>query len=214
MNLENLRRQYTKDGLYESNLKDDPFDQFRDWFEQVQQMEIEGGFELNAMALATSNAQGQVSNRIVLLKSYDTSGFRFFTNYDSQKAQDLADNPHAAILFYWPFLERQIRIEGSVTKTDQDTSKKYFDSRPRKSRISAVISPQSKPIPNRDFLEQATESELEKVGEGPIELPDYWGGYCLSPDRFEFWQGRENRLHDRLQYVRTDDQWTIRRLGP
>ena len=214
MNLEDLRKQYTKSGLDQSDLKADPVDQFRDWFEQVQTFEIGDDFELNAMALATCNSQGHVSNRIVLLKSYDSGGFRFFTNYESKKGQDLAENPHAALLFYWPFVERQVRIEGTVAKTDQEMSKKYFDSRPRKSRISAVISPQSKPVPNRQFLNEASERETEKIGEGPIDLPDYWGGYCLTPTKFEFWQGRENRLHDRLQYERVNDQWKIIRLGP
>lgn len=214
MDLENLRKQYTKDGLDESDLAASPFDQFRQWFEQVQQFELGEDFELNAMALATANAQGQVSNRIVLLKSYDDEGFRFFTNYESRKGRDLAENPHAALLFYWPFVERQIRIEGRVEKTAVEISRKYFDSRPRKSRISAVISPQSQTVPNRQYLDDASEHELQRVGDGPIDLPDYWGGYVLTPTRFEFWQGRENRLHDRLQYEWADGQWSVRRLGP
>lgn len=214
MSLEDLRKQYTKFGLSKSDLADCPFEQFRDWFEQVQQFDLGSDIELNAMALATSNAKGEVSNRIVLLKSYDSEGFRFFTNYESQKAKDMAENPHAGLLFYWPFVERQIRIEGTVSKTDYETSKKYFDSRPRKSRISAVISPQSQPVADRAFLESASQTALERVGEGPIDLPDYWGGYCLKPRKFEFWQGRENRLHDRLQYELTDNHWKITRLGP
>lgn len=215
MNLEDLRKQYSKFGLNESDINQDPFVQFREWFEQVQQFDLGEDIELNAMALATSNAKGQVSNRIVLLKSYDDAGFRFFTNYESQKGRDLAENPHAALLFYWPFVERQIRVEGTVVKTDQATSKKYFDSRPRKSRISAVVSPQSQTVPNRQYLEEISQKELDRVGdEGPIELPEYWGGYCLKPEIFEFWQGRQNRLHDRLQYSWDGNQWIVNRLGP
>lgn len=214
MSIENLRKQYTKSGLDKAALRDSPFEQFRAWFDEVQQLNTNEDFESNAMALATANAQGEVSNRIVLLKHFDENGFRFFTNYESRKGKDLEDNPHAALLFYWQNLERQIRIEGSVTKTDVATSQKYFDSRPRKSRISAIISPQSKVVENRSTLEQARDDELDKVGDGPIALPEYWGGYCLKPTLFEFWQGRENRLHDRLQYALKDDHWEISRLGP
>lgn len=212
--LENLRRQYTRFGLNDGDLDPNPFRQFKLWFDEACDLDAGEDFEANAMALATANARGEVSNRIVLLKYFDENGFCFFTNYESHKGQDLEENPHAALLFYWAPLERQIRIEGTVERTDPELSREYFDSRPRLSRISAVISPQSRPVPDRKFLEEAARQELDKVGEGPIELPSYWGGYRLRPVRFEFWQGRENRLHDRVQYEKQGDSWKTVRLGP
>lgn len=213
--MEHLRKQYTRDGLQESDLDPCPFEQFGRWFAEAQREIKDDWFEPNAMALATANCAGEVSNRIVLLKRYDQNGFLFFTNYESRKGLDLAENPRASLLFFWPQMERQIRINGDVTKTDREISKKYFDSRPRKSRISASISPQSQPVKDRQSLELASQEELQKVGEeGEIDLPNFWGGYCLSPVSFEFWQGRENRLHDRLQYEWTENRWTIHRLGP
>ncbi len=212
--MEDLRKQYTKHGLKKSDLSDCPFDQFSKWFDQAQLEISDPSFEPNAMALATANSRGVVSNRIVLLKGFDQNGFRFFTNYESKKAIDLSENPNAAILFFWPHLERQIRIEGCVTKTSRELSKKYFDSRPRKSRISAIVSPQSKPIENREVLETSSEKMITKLDDGPVDRPEYWGGYCLKPLLFEFWQGRENRLHDRLQYEWAESDWIVQRLGP
>jgi len=212
--MENLRRQYTQCGLKESDLCGCPFEQFRLWFEDAQHRIKDDFFEPNAMALATSNKKGEVSNRVVLLKGFDEKGFRFFTNYESSKAKDLEENPNGSLLFYWPQIERQIRIAGGVVKTDRAVSRQYFDSRPRESRISAVISPQSRPVENRQVLEEAAAKESEQVSGGEIELPDYWGGYRVTPTLFEFWQGRENRLHDRLQYTSCDGRWEIQRLGP
>ena len=223
MSMEDLRKQYTLAGLDESTVSADPFQQFSVWFEEAQREITDSWFEPNAMALATADEHGNVSNRIVLLKGVDEIGFRFFTNYDSEKGTQIAANPNASLLFFWPQLERQIRISGTVQKTSPELSKKYFDSRPVKSRISAVASPQSKPVTDRQQLESAVAQVQESIGgsqidESQLECPDYWGGYHVVPKTFEFWQGRENRLHDRLQYYLTEPseskQWAVRRLGP
>jgi pyridoxamine 5'-phosphate oxidase len=222
--MEELRKQYSLAGLDESAVNPDPFTQFTHWFEEAQREITDSWFEVNAMALATADKHGTVSNRIVLLKGVDEIGFRFFTNYESEKAQQIEANPNASLLFFWPQMERQIRISGTVHKTSFELSKKYFESRPVKSRISAVASPQSKPVANRGELEDAVAQVEESIGglqldESKLHCPDYWGGYHVAPKEFEFWQGRENRLHDRLQYYLNDPSvdengWAIRRLGP
>jgi len=222
--MEELRKQYSLAGLDESDVNPDPFAQFTHWFEEAQREIADSWFEANAMALATADSRGTVSNRIVLLKGVDEIGFRFFTNYDSEKARQIEANPNASLLFFWPQMERQIRISGKVQKTSSQLSKKYFESRPLKSRISAVASPQSKPVANRRELESAVAQVEESIGgpqpdESKLHCPDYWGGYHVVPEEFEFWQGRENRLHDRLQYYVSDSRadenvWAIRRLGP
>lgn len=212
--MENLRKQYTLDGLDEDDLLECPFSQFDAWFEQARGLVQDKSFEPNAMALATSNGRGEVTNRIVLLKGFDKNGFRFYTNYQSRKGLDLDENPQAALLFFWPQMERQIRINGTVVRTSRELSKNYFDSRPRESRISARVSPQSRPVADRAFLEDLSTRESQRLADQEIPLPENWGGFCLAPTEFEFWQGRQSRLHDRLQYLKNGKEWQIRRLGP
>lgn len=214
MSLEDLRKQYTLAGLDESSMDPNPLGQFHSWFDEIRRKVTDPDFEANAMALATANAQGRVANRIVLLKGCDERGFRFFTNYKSAKGLDLLVNPFAALLFYWPQLERQVRIEGTVEQTDREVSKKYFDSRPRMSRISAAASPQSQEVGDRRSLEELVKKAEIETENGEVKLPQNWGGFELQPLSYEFWQGRENRLHDRLQYQRENDRWKMRRLGP
>lgn len=210
--LADMRQEYTKDGLQESQAADDPVVQFRLWFDQAV---ASGHGEPNAMTLATADAQGQPSARIVLLKGFDEDGFVFFTNYESRKGEDLEANPKAALLFFWPFLERQVRIEGTVYKISREASKDYFDSRPAGSRIGAWSSHQSRVIEGREVLQKAYADHVAEFGEGPIPLPEYWGGYVVRPHEMEFWQGRPSRLHDRLRYrLGGEGRWVRERLSP
>ena len=192
----------------------DPFEQFRLWFEES--VRTAGDREPNAMTLATASRAGVPSARVVLLKSFDERGVMFFTNYESRKAQQLAENPHAALNFHWPWLERQIQMEGVVQKVGREESKAYFDKRPIGSRLGAIVSKQSSVIESREKLEErllALEGSSIKRTNPPI--PEFWGGYLLVPERFEFWQGRENRLHDRFLYTPgVDASWQIDRLAP
>lgn len=213
--LENLRRNYDESALDLPDLAESPIAQFSQWFEQARQAESADWFEANAMTLATADTDGRVSARIVLLKQFSEAGFAFFTNYQSAKAKQLADNPCASLLFYWPHVERQVRIEGKVCKTDSETSDTYFHERPRGSQIGAVASPQSSPLKDRDELEQVVEKLTNQFGDEPIPRPDYWGGYQVVPVSFEFWQGRPSRLHDRFTYAKqSDGTWCITRLAP
>jgi pyridoxamine 5'-phosphate oxidase len=206
-----LRKDYGQDSLNEADVADDPFDQFSTWFEQALTAEVN---EPNAMDLATVDADGKPTSRIVLIKQFDRSGFTWYTNYDSQKGRQLAANPHAALLFFWSELERQIRIEGVVERTSADESDKYFHSRPLKSRLAAIASAQSAPIASRAELEQHYEAIARQYGESPPR-PDHWGGFRLVPQRIEFWQGRHSRFHDRIVYSLQDDgSWTRQRLQP
>jgi pyridoxamine 5'-phosphate oxidase len=209
MNLADLRRSYTRDGLDERNASTDPFEQFARWFEQVRNS---GNPEPNAMALATASASGIPSVRIVLLKGASLAGFTFYTNYDSRKAVDLEANPNAALMFYWPELERQVRISGTVHRVSREESEAYFHSRPRGHQIGAWASDQSSVIASREALGQNVPHFDE---DKPVPLPPFWGGYRVVPSAFEFRQGRPNRLHDRLEYVReVDGSWLRRRLAP
>ena len=165
------------------------------------------------MSLATVDANGRPSLRTILLRGWDRHGFTFFTNYESRKGRDIAENPRAALLFFWDKLSRQIRIEGSVQKITPDESDAYFQSRPRGHRLSAWVSAQSRPIGGRDELD-ARMSAIEARYPGEVPRPPYWGGYRVLPERFEFWQGRPNRLHDRLVYSRDGELWTVERLAP
>lgn len=209
--IEHLRKNYTQGGLLESEASLNPFEQFRHWFEQAVSAEI---LEPNAMTLATVNQEGKPSARIVLLKKLDDRGFTFFTNYDSNKGKNLAVNPYASLVFWWGELERQIRIEGQVEKVTQEESEQYFSSRPIGSQYGAWASPQSQIITNRDILETNLQAVMAKYEVGNIPLPSHWGGYRVVPHLIEFWQGRENRLHDRLCYKLENNQWIRQRLAP
>jgi pyridoxamine 5'-phosphate oxidase len=208
-----LRKEYTLLGLHRRDLLPDPVQQFRVWFEES--VRSAGDREPNAMTLATADREGHPSARVVLLKGFDERGFVFFTNYESRKGQHLAQNPRAALNFHWPWLERQIQIEGNVSRVSREDSQAYFDKRPLRSRLSAIISPQSSPISSRAELEQWLEEVSRQYPDGNPSVPEFWGGYRVFPERIEFWQGRENRLHDRFLYTLTlDGSWRIERLGP
>jgi len=212
--VEKLRKEYTLSGLYRKDLSADPFEQFKNWFEES--VRTAGDREPNAMSLGTASQNGMPSLRVVLLKGFDSHGVVFFTNYESRKAQQLAKNPNAALNFHWPWLERQIQIEGTIQKTSRQESQAYFDKRPLGSRLGAIASgEQSAPIENRRVLEERLSALNTQYESGEPPLPDFWGGYRLLPRRFEFWQGRENRLHDRFLYLPTaDGSWKIDRLAP
>jgi pyridoxamine 5'-phosphate oxidase len=193
------------------NLNADPFVQFRYWFNDA--LKAHPG-DANTMVLATADSNGRSSARVLLLKGFDKEGFVFFTNYNSMKGRQIAVNPNAALVFYWHELERQVRIEGRIEKTSRRESDEYFKIRPEESNISAVISPQSQRIPDRRYLEHLKHVHMNLFRNKIIERPENWGGYRLIPDLFEFWQGRENRLHDRFEYSWTSGGWEIHRLAP
>lgn len=210
MSIADLRHVYEKSVLLESSLAASPLTQFSLWFDEALNANV---IEPNAMTLATADAQGRPSARIVLLKGIDDKGLVFFTNYQSRKGCDLAAQPHASLVFFWPQLERQVRIEGTVEKVSAQESDEYYESRPLGSRIGAWVSPQSQPI-SRDELEERTRQLTQSLGQQPAR-PPHWGGYRLLPDRMEFWQGRPSRLHDRLAYqLDSQGQWQISRLAP
>jgi len=212
MDIQSLRKEYTQAGLSRSALDADPFRQFDIWFKQALDADI---LEPNAMTLATVSAGGTPSIRTVLLKIYDQSGLVFFTNYQSKKAQDIGHNPHVALHFSWLEFERQLRITGKAVKVPVAESIKYFASRPKGSQLGAWISKQSSVISSRNLLEVQFAKIREKFAAGEVPIPDFWGGYRVIPDSFEFWQGRESRLHDRLEYsLREDGQWQLQRLAP
>jgi len=205
-----IRTDYKKGALDEEHAEADPLRQFDRWWSEATRSQLP---EVNAMTLATAGTGGVPSARVVLLKGYDERGFVFFTNYDSRKGRDLAQNPRAALLFFWPELERQIRIEGLVERVEAQDSDTYYRSRPLASRIGAWASPQSEPIPGKAWLmARAAEMGL-RHGLSP-ERPPNWGGYRLSPVEMEFWQGRPSRLHDRLRYRLADGVWERARLAP
>jgi pyridoxamine 5'-phosphate oxidase len=212
MNLADLRREYTKGGLRRADLDPNPLVQFQKWFEQALTAQL---LEPSAMTLATADKEGRPSSRIVLLKGVDENGFTFFTNYESRKGRELADNPRAALTLYWAELERQVCIAGDVTKVSRAESEKYFALRPRGSQLGACVSQQSSVVPDRAFLETRLREIETQFTNRDVETPSCWGGYLLTPSRIEFWQGRPNRLHDRFQYLRQPDQtWRIDRLSP
>ena len=206
-----LRIEYKKGSLDENDVDKNPFEQFNKWFKEAIASKIP---EVNAMAFATASAQGRPSVRTVLLKQYDDKGFVFFTNYGSAKAKNISENPQAALLFFWEPLERQIKIVGSVEKTTPAESFEYFRTRPIDSQLGAWASQQSNEISARALLEKAFGEMMEKFKNGQIPLPPFWGGYRVIPDEFEFWQGRPNRLHDRVAYKKQNGNWKISRLSP
>ncbi|HWY92743.1 MAG TPA: pyridoxamine 5'-phosphate oxidase [Chthoniobacterales bacterium] len=208
-----LRKEYTLRGLHRNELDPDPFLQFGRWFDES--VRTAGDREPNAMTLATASKQGTPSARIVLLKGFSERGLIFFTSYESRKARDLAENPRAALNFHWPWLERQIQIEGSVEKVSREESEIYFNKRPIGSRLGAIVSKQSSIIESREVLEHKLEQVAAEYRTSTPPVPELWGGYLVCPERFEFWQGRENRLHDRFLYSRkTGGGWQIDRLSP
>jgi len=209
--LQNLRQDYKSASLDESDVDDNPIIQFKNWFEHAVSAKI---YEPNVMTLATADKSGKPNARIVLLKGVDENGFSFYTNYLSQKGKELKRNPQACLVFFWPELERQVRIEGTVEKLDKETSEAYFNVRPRESQIGAIASPQSQPIPSRTFLEKKVEELTSSYQNKPILKPAHWGGYIVKPTRIEFWQGRASRLHDRINYELLKNNWVKSRLAP
>jgi len=206
-----LRKDYGQASLDEKDVADDPVQQFTRWFEEALKAEVN---EPNAMGVSTVDERGRPSSRIVLIKQFDERGFTWYTNYDSQKGKQLNGNAFASLLFFWSELERQVRIEGKVERTSAEESDKYFNSRPLKSRLSAIASQQSAPIASRADLEHNYEDVARQYGETP-QRPDNWGGFRLVPERIEFWQGRRSRFHDRVVYTRQEDgSWTRQRLQP
>jgi pyridoxamine 5'-phosphate oxidase len=208
----NMRKVYQLQSLLEKDLNENPIVQFENWWQQAVESKIE---EPNAMALATCDASGKPSARIVLLKEIKDNGFVFFTNYQSRKGKEIEENPFVSLLFFWKELERQVRIEGKIKKIPSAESDEYFNSRPSESRIGAWSSPQSNVINSRDTLQKNVEKYTSQFGTKNIPRPEFWGGYIVEPQRIEFWQGRPGRLHDRLQYSLTkNNEWTIKRLAP
>lgn len=209
--LAKLRREYSLRELSRSTVESDPFAQFTIWMDEALTSEV---IDPTAMTLSTADASGRPSARVVLLKGYDAAGFVFFTNYESQKGGELSINPQAALSFYWPDLERQVTISGTAEKTSREGSEAYFATRPAASRISAWASKQSEPLSDRHELDLRVAEIRKRFDGGEILCPPFWGGYRVFPDRFEFWQGRPDRLHDRICYTRNRDTWSITRLSP
>ncbi|HUG17169.1 MAG TPA: pyridoxamine 5'-phosphate oxidase [Thermomicrobiales bacterium] len=212
LSIADLRREYGLEGLSEEECDPDPFAQFAAWFRDAMDA---GVYETNAMTLATASADGRPSARIVLLKGFDDHGFVFYTNYESRKGRDLAQNPYATLLFYWPELTRQVRVEGAVARVTEAESHEYFQSRGELSRLGAWASNQSQIISGRDELDERMNALIIEYQGRDIPTPPFWGGYRLTPSSFEFWHGRPSRLHDRLYYTRQEDcAWRVERLSP
>lgn len=207
------RKAYKKSALLEDTISDNPMELFRNWYYEVEANE--GVEEPNAMTLATKGVDGFPKARVVLLKKYTYEGFIFYTNYESEKAKAIDEDPRVCLCFHWPLMERQIIIKGSAEKIAENLSDGYFESRPEGSKLGAVVSPQSSVIPSRAFLDDKLKALEKKYAHKEIERPDYWGGYMVKPHSIEFWQGRPNRLHDRIRYtLQADFDWKIERLAP
>lgn len=209
--IHNIRTDYIKAELHEEQVKKDAIEQFSTWFNEALNSKV---MEPNAMTLATASADGQADARTVLLKDIDEKGFVFFTNYNSKKGQEITENNKVALLFFWPELERQIRVLGTVERTSRNESEEYFHSRPIGSQLGAWASAQSTKIKGRNVIEENLLHLKEKYNNMEVPLPDYWGGYLVIPHQIEFWQGRANRLHDRIVYEKTDSSWDIYRVAP
>lgn len=210
-NLANLRKEYSSAELSESDVHKNPIEQFKFWFDQAIQAKVP---EPNAMSLSTVSIENKPSSRVVLLKGYDNKGFVFFTNYESKKGQDIQNNPFVSLLFFWPELERQIRIDGIAEKISTKDSMSYFFSRPVNSQLGAWASTQSAIIQGRTILEKKWSELKDQFSGKEIPFPSFWGGYRVVPHTIEFWQGRKSRLHDRIQFVKNSTDWTIHRLSP
>jgi pyridoxamine 5'-phosphate oxidase len=211
MDIGDYRREYAKGGLNRADLHESPFKQFEKWFTQAMEADIP---DASAMSLATVSADGKPSQRTVLLKTFDEKGFVFFTNYSSQKSKQIGENSNVSLLFPWTQLERQIEINGKAEKISTAESLKYFLSRPKGSQLGAWASAQSSPISSRQILESQLTKMKNKFTKGEVPLPDFWGGYRVIPETIEFWQGGVNRLHDRFEYGRVNQDWNINRLQP
>ena len=210
--LADFRRIYSKGQLLEAEIPDNPLNLFRDWFEQMEK--IKDLVEVNAMTISTIGLDGFPKNRVVLLKEFGAEGFTFFTNYNSEKGKALAANQHICLSFFWAELERQVIIKGKAEKCSEERSAKYFQSRPRGSQIGAWASNQSREIASREVLEKSVRELETRFEDKDIPKPDFWGGYLVRPVSIEFWQGRPNRLHDRILYTKENGQWLTKRLAP
>ncbi|RZI41488.1 pyridoxamine 5'-phosphate oxidase [Herbaspirillum sp. HC18] len=211
MSIADLRKDYSRASLTETDAHPNPIEQFSKWFGEALAAQVP---EANAMTVSTATAEGRPSSRIMLIKDFDQRGFTFYTNYGSRKGRELDSNPYAAILFYWIELERQVRIEGRIERITDAENDTYYNSRPLKSRLGAIASAQSRPVANRETLEARVAEVEQQYGDHPVR-PAHWGGYRLVPDYLEFWQGRPSRLHDRIAYARqADGSWQLQRLQP
>ncbi|RZJ62069.1 MAG: pyridoxamine 5'-phosphate oxidase [Flavobacterium sp.] len=213
MDLSDYRKSYEKSELSDFNLPKDPFKLFKEWFAEAE--ENDATDEVNAMTVATIGLDGYPKSRVVLLKEFNENGFIFYTNYNSEKGRAIAANPNLCLSFFWHGMERQVIIKGAAEKTDSDTSDIYFQSRPQGSKMGAVVSPQSEVVPSREFLEERLVELSNHYGDSPVDRPEHWGGYLVKPVEMEFWQGRANRLHDRIRFkLQGDESWTSDRLAP
>lgn len=206
-----LRHDFSKQTLDEKDVNSNPILQFEKWFKEAVDSKVN---EPNAMTVCTSTTEGKPSARILLLRNFNENGFVFYTNYTSRKGLEIEKNPHAALLFFWPELERQVRIEGVLEKQSKEDSDLYFNTRPKGSKLGAWSSPQSKIIDNRKVLDDNYKVFSEKFSDETVPRPDFWGGYILKPESIEFWQGRPSRMHDRILYLKENNNWKINRLAP